>query len=577
MTNDSQPEILKKDSSFRRRANKAINTAIVKPKPKKEGEEEEEGGISQLCNCCKKKKREGEKEKKKPRVKKKKPPATQLSPQLKKASSQGINMMKKVFFPALPHLLQDVWVYLEFGITLFAFIFGVLSLDLSDGSKAFNIVYLGLTILSIILASVDCFLYFVTMGSCVECIKICHGMLRRRGEENELELLEQQAENEGCCRMSKEYKQKFSTYFELVRNIVSEALLYPLLICDLFDFIVGGVFRNISTDDRLNFTLFVVGSLYLILSVYIMRMFLIIGSLVSLSRLPKMPNASGYQGNNIRLLKWFSIHIFFQIITHAILIVAVAVKIRHENPKFGEQDSIFASSFLWINVVLGGLIPIVGILSFFVTNYYYMREFTISFWIEMMAMLQAPSFTDTVFPSEDGQSSSSLQLAADFVKDSELKKVKKQFERYKSPSWYVKFFFPLKLPLLVLIGSLFVLGLFLFLASLILTQDPISPSGSEVKAVLFDDIPITVVFFLCTVLLMAFNVKIVVLVLVFFTLSAIFLIAASIMIAIMLPFVLFVYFPIGCCVTCFQCCRSTFKEMYILDTPGTKVNYFNAV
>ena len=408
--------------------------------------------------------------------------------------------------------------------------------------------------------------------------RICYVKLKKRGEEAELELLEVEDGGnggKGCCRMSKEKKEKFNTYFELIRNIISEAILYPLLICDLFDFIVGGVFRNVSSDDRLNFTLFVIGSLYLILAVYIMRMFLIVGSVISLSRIPTLPNSSGSQGNNVRLLKFFSIHILFQVLTHALLIVSVALKIRQENPNFGEQDTIFASSFLWINVVLGGLIPIFGILSFFVTNYYYMREFSISFWIEMMAMLQAPSFTDAVFPSEDGESPS--DLAEQFVKDSELKKVQKQFQRYKSPSWLTKFFFPLKIPLLVTVGSLFVLALFAFLASLILTQDPVSPSGSTVKVVLLEDIPITVAFFLCGILLMVFNFKIVVLMLVFFLLCAIFLVGMSIMITVMLPFVVLVYFPLGFCFGCTKCCKNTCEEVSVFNQPGTKVDYFNAV
>ena len=125
--------------------------------------------------------------------------------------------------------------------------------------------------------------------------------------------------------------------------------------------------------------------------------------------------------------------------------------------------------------------------------------------------------------------------------------VKKHFERYKSPSWYTKFFFPLKLPLMVLIGSLYVMSLFIFVGSLILTQNPISPSGSTVEVVLFKDIPITIAFFLCAVLITAFNVKIIVLVVVFFIISTIFLAGASIMIVIFLLFGSLLFLPDCCC------------------------------
>ena len=565
MSYEDQPEILQKDNKFRRRAQKAIASSIRDTilRNQKEKDNEEENGW-----CCFQRTTKPEQTHL---------PETELSPQLQKASSQGVNMMKKLFFPALPHLLQDLWVYLEFGVTMFAFIFGLLSLDLNDGSKAFNIVYLTLTIISIVLATIDCFLYFVQMGSCAECLKICYVKLKKRGEEREQELLsieDGDDEKKGCCRMSKERKEKFNTYFELIRNIVSEAILYPLLICDLFDFIVGGVFRNISTEDHLNFTLFVVGSLYLILAVYIMRIFTITGILFSFRRMPKMPNSSGSRRNNIKLLKWFSIHILFQIITHALLIVSVALKIRQENPNFGEQDSIFASSFLWINVVLGGLIPIAGILSFFVTNYYYIKEFSISFWIDMVSMLQAPSFTEVVFPSEDGKSST--EMAKEYVQDSELKRIKKEYKQYKSPKWYKKFFFPLKLPVHMTVGTLFVLGLFTFLVSLILTQNPISPTGSTVEVVIFKDVPVTIAFFVCGVLLLVFNVKIILLMLAFFALSASYLALTGIVLTIMLPFIVLIYIPIGCCIVCFRSCRNAAKELSVFHSSGPNIDYFTA-
>ena len=168
MSYEDQPEILKKDSQFRRRARKAIASLIENAiSGNQNGNDENE---NEFCFCFRSRAQKSDGDYL---------PETELSPQLQKASSQGVNMMKKVFFPALPHLLQDLWVYLEFGITMFAFIFGLLSLNLNGGSKAFNIVYLTLTLISVILANLDCFLYFVQMGSCAECLKIFYVKLKR--------------------------------------------------------------------------------------------------------------------------------------------------------------------------------------------------------------------------------------------------------------------------------------------------------------------------------------------------------------------------------------------------------------
>ena len=575
---EDQPNILKKNTDFRRRANKAVSSVVAELVPKPV-EEKKPSTLSQLCSCCKREeKKDKMEEENQPEEKRKpKPPSTQLTPQLQKASSQGTEMMKKVFFPALPHLLQDLWVVLEFGITIFAFVFGLISLDFEDGSKTFNILYFTLTIISIILAVIDAFIYFVQMGSWVECLKICYAKLKRNGSsDNEEELVfDEEPETKKCCRLSQKRKEKFNTYFELVRNIVSEAILYPLLICDLFDFIVGGVFRNVSADDHVNFTLFVVGSLYLILSVYIMRMFLIISSLISLKRLPTMPNSSGSAASNLRLISWFTFHVLCQLITHFVLILAVSLKIRNENPNFGEQDTIFISGFLWIVVVLGGLIPMTGIITFFVTNYYYAKEFSISFWIDMMSLLQAPSFTETVF--ESGGTEAPGELAEDFVKKSELKKVKKQYENFKSPSWYTKFFFPLRLPVLVVIGLVYTLGLVAYLVSLVLTQNNPRGTCGNVQLILFEDIPVTVVFVLCSVVLFAFNIKIIILMVVFLILLVLFIVSVSLMLTIVVPFIILFYIPIGFCVGCLQCYKSTFRDFHIFETPGKPINYYNAV
>ena len=53
-------------------------------------------------------------------------PSTELSPEMEKATSEGYDMMKNVFFPSILALVQDLWVYLELGISIAAFVIGIL-------------------------------------------------------------------------------------------------------------------------------------------------------------------------------------------------------------------------------------------------------------------------------------------------------------------------------------------------------------------------------------------------------------------------------------------------------------------
>jgi hypothetical protein len=65
--------------------------------------------------------------------------------------------------------------------------------------------------------------------------------------------------------MSDKWKERFDTWFELVRTILSELLLYPLIMFDMFSFITDAMYDVTKTNDPGNaqdFSFFVVGSFY---------------------------------------------------------------------------------------------------------------------------------------------------------------------------------------------------------------------------------------------------------------------------------------------------------------------------
>ena len=468
------------------------------------------------------------------------PSSTKLTPQLKNASKRGLKMMKKLFFPAIPKLLRDLWVGAELAITLVAFSIGMASFSFGENST-FNLVYLVLTIISLILALIDGFIYFFQMGSCAEAVRSCRARMRERrhAELEESDSTETPARKR-CWHLSPTWKERFNTWFELIRNILSELLLYPLLIFDLFDFLTGGSFRGISHSDRLDFGLFVVGSFYLILAVYIMRMFMVIGTIVSLRRIPI--NASGSQKESTALFVRFCIHVLGQIISHLIIIIAVATKIQHENPVIG-ADSVRASPFLWTVIALGWVIPLAGIVSFLLMNYYWVKQFSIGFFIDMMSLLQAPSFADVVF---DGDGTSAVKdQAKGVVEKGELKDVKEQFQAYKSPATIVKFLYPLRV-LPVMIPSLFYASFIVGFVSLL----PLStnPSSGNIEFILFESTGLKVMFFIAAVCLLFANIQMLVLVLLWFVSVGVIVVLVGAIVVIASP----VLIPLCCCYICLK-------------------------
>ena len=325
----------------RERAKQAVFAAYKEITGEKESEEPT--CMDKFYNVCAKRQREEKVDK------------TKLSPQLQKASSQGTNMLKKMFFPSMPALLQDLWVYTELIFTLIAFSLGLVGFINSGGAtRIFSILYLVLAIISVILALIDAFIYFFQLGSCARLFrfiyKYCKAKRQRQHPETDLEQGEEEEGNKTCCvylpHLPEKWLTRFNQFFELGRNIVSELIIYPLLIFDLFDFVALGGIRQETTDERINFGLFCIGSFYLFLSVYVMRMFTIIGTMVSMLRLP-LQTADGGKKQYVNFMVQFFIHAIFQLLVHLFIIVAVAAKIRNEDFAVGDDpNALIVSPFL---------------------------------------------------------------------------------------------------------------------------------------------------------------------------------------------------------------------------------------
>ena len=540
-----------------------------------EEEEKETRGCCEHLKCCRRREKAEEEEEEEIT------PSTELSPEMQKASSQGLNMLKSIVFPSLPALLQDLWVYLELMISIVAFAFGILDIFPIEDGLAFNYTYFGLAAISMILALIDAFIYFFQLGSCARGVRACRRMLknRKQGEdEQEEEESEEFDENapKKCCRLNKKWLERFNTWFELGRNILTELLLYPLLIFDMFDFITDAGFRPEGPMGQADFSLFIIGGFYLILAVYIMRIFMVAGSMISLIRLPANKNATGNENDTSLLIK-FCAHVLGQIVVHLMVILVVGVKINNENREAmemmdtnmtlfdgnetmmmmnasvadGEDDEGFninASPFLITAIVLGAIIPLAGVSAFFVVNYYWMKEFSIGFWLNMISLLQGESFAETVFGG-DGLSATK-DKALDFVEKSQYKKVKKQLKRFKAPSIWTKFLFPTRVPLTAISGLLYDIALLAFIACLMLTYE-----NGTVKVVIFtDDDIMTGVFMISVTTIILANLHVLILLnLVLLMVVLIFALAFAIA-AFLSPLLLFIYFPSVACLGYFMIC-----------------------
>ena len=542
----------------RRRAAKALKTAALDLL-------KTEHGAKCTCNCtCRTRNKVNETE----------PPVSKLTPEMKNASILGRKMVKQIFFPSIPAVLQDIWVYTELGITLFAFIFGLFGLFPIEENTVFQVVYLVLTIISIIFALIDANIYFFQLGSLARAIRVCRRHIKK-GKDKERSRAQEdkpkgdsESENEtekdgdqkmaSWYRWSEKRREIFSTWFEIIRTVISELLLYPLLIFDLFDFVTEASFRPESNDDRVNFSLFVVGGFYLILAVYVMRIFMVAGALSSLVKIPIAKNSKD-GGKYINVVIRFCIHIIGQIVVHLMILFVIGAKIANENidPEMtlpmnatnddsgsgleDQSNTIRASAFLAVAIAFGGVIPLIGIIMFFVANYYWMQEFSIGFFVNSVALLQGQGFAETVFGGEG--TAPSKELAQSFAKKVSYKTVKKQLRRFKSPPFHVKFFLPIRVPLAGISTFIYGTSLVIFIISLTLTTDA---NGNVSVAVFKNDSILSAAFVTATLCIIVANIHILVL----FAIGVAILLVLSIIalpaITLLLLALIFIYIPLSC-------------------------------
>ena len=318
-------------------------------------------------------------------------------------------MLRSFLFPTMPKLLTDFWVLAEFGVTLAQFILSVLSIMI-DSNRTYNIIYLVLASLALLLAFIDVFIYFKDFATCSHYFHDCCSSLSSlkyrssRVEENqryslnvqgfsnssfldlEVDVMADHEQNtsnhsntsgrpiyNGCCHLGDKSKLKgiISESFELMRTVLSELLIYPLLMFDLLDVIVGGSYQLSSTADRLNLSLFVIGTIFLILSVYVSRAFMVISMTIQLRRMPIDPSKS--KTSILGVVTEFCVYVLFQISVHVAVVMAVGAKLYQENPtpcQDLQASCTQVSPTLIYAMVCGGILPIFGVFVFFILNYF---------------------------------------------------------------------------------------------------------------------------------------------------------------------------------------------------------------
>ena len=478
-----------------------------------------------------------------------------FTPLLQRVSSQGLRAMVFFLNPSLPRVFRDAWVLIELAVTLYQFFLACVSLA-ENHNQAFNIIYISIASVALLLSLIDVTIHCVQLGSFASLLLYCRSKLKSKKQHAGYSDPESV---QSCCLLGKKGRKRINNSLEMVRNVLSELILYPLLICDMFDFVVSGSFNRTDSGEKINFSLFIVGGFYLVLSVYLARMLMIAFSLYTLRRLPQ--SASHTQKTYVNMMIKFGIHVMGQMLLSIVIIASIGIKIRHENSTpCSNGRCVRASPYLIYAIIAGGFLPIIGIFSFFFINIYKIRVMSVSLWVDMVSLLQSESITSVVFAKEGIHKAK--DTAANFTREVQLVEVRKQLKGVigSTPSW-AKRLYPLRFPAFWVYGVLFTLLLLSFIAALFLSQP------EEDFASAFFDENLGLVAIIAGVLLVISNIHLL------FLVSVLTVIVATLLLLVILSpaFIvaaIILYLPLGCLCGCIVYLKGLAGEMSVFSKPS---------
>ena len=365
----------------------------------------------------------------------------------------GFTMTKELFLPVLPYFLRDIWILVELIVTIVQVVLAAISIPNSTNIAA-TVSFLILASVNTILAVLDAVIYYYELGSYKYFCSTCR-------KTDDLPSLRAPKINCKGIHLSEKKKKLLNQWFEVLRTVLSELLLYPLIVFDLFDVGRSG-FISFSVD----FSIFLISTLYMVLSVYLAR---IVITLFTLRSLLKLLSKTETGPSNVRFVVRFFAHVLAQIVVHLCCIVAVGLKIHLENTK-GSGFSV--SAVLWVAMVGGWLVPFIGVLMFFVANYFWAQQYSVGLCVEMMSLIQVPNIAQSLFKSSDNIDHDATIKSQLILEKMQYSKLKEDYhKKLEKVDRITKLAYPGRVHIFMLVSFLYVILLLSFFVSLLLEID----------------------------------------------------------------------------------------------------------
>lgn len=295
-------------------------------------------------------------------------------PAMRRARSFGWLIHRHITFPLFNKYFRPIWV-----IGQFLLISVILFLSIARCSygfiEIFNIIHLVMSIFATILYFFDVLLLF---SGCPFAKRLtpCKGKMVYKFENRSRKV---------CATAT----------LDIGRIVISALILYPLVLCAIFDVIIFDAHFFDTKLKQISFVLLIMSGILLIVFVYALLIVAAISTIVKLQRKRFPPNVeSSYSNTSIFLHVYFLFQLFGQILIQIVMIVSVGVIIYAENPEpfdqtCDEKPQVAISYHLWYMLAAAYIVPLFGVLNFYFVTYLWLQTYPIGLFIDFLSLKES--------------------------------------------------------------------------------------------------------------------------------------------------------------------------------------------
>ena len=380
---------------------------------------------------------------------------------LQNGRRKGAKAFSKLVFPLVREPLRWAWIIGEVILVLVGLILSIATFT-TGNNTLFTQIHLALTVIAAILVFVDA---GVSLRPCK-----CHKTAEQIQVNNELNSNENENVNETPHDVSRKNHHDgqskgncskcdcLKTTFDVSRAVLTELILSPLLVCDLFEVITGQGYNSEQSSDRLGFALFVIDCIGTSFFLYIARLMILAGAIKSIYRI----HSQSTDDSDVRFKAFlfqivFLVHTVGQMLGQLVMFVAVGAQIRYDNQHLYEPsdqtsfstDTIHTSGPLVYMSIAVCFLPLFGMFTFFIYANFWVQEFPISLITDFMKLVQIPGATEILDYTKTVKDHS--KVLSKITEKLQLSILNNKFADLHNNTLSVKILYPFRNPFLVVL------------------------------------------------------------------------------------------------------------------------------